>query len=204
MAILFHTENLVFLDKICYPDLEIYENNFTFITGESGSGKSSLLRLFNGTALASSGEIYYKNADIKSLDILSHRREVMLVSQENFLIADTVRRNFEFFYEAREQAVISDEEIASALKTALIPVGIDDNATNFSGGEKQRLFLAIFLSFKPKVLLLDEPTSALDFSTSQKLFENLLDYSKKNEISLICVCHNDDLTNQFAEKIISL
>lgn len=73
-----------------------------------------------------------------------------------------------------------------------------------SGGEKQRLYLAIFLSFRPEVLMLDEPTSALDETTARRVMGNILDYCRKEKITVIAVSHDKALTEKFAENILAL
>ena len=68
-----------------------------------------------------------------------------------------------------------------------------------SGGERQRVYIGIFLSFNPKVLMLDEPTSALDDENSEIVIKNVLDYCKDQGITVIVVSHDKQLTDKFAE-----
>lgn len=85
-----------------------------------------------------------------------------------------------------------------------VPFSLDSDCTNMSGGERQRVYIAIFLSFKPKVLMLDEPTSALDKETGIKVIDNILTYCKKNEITVVAVSHDGDIIDKFADHIIAI
>ena len=71
-----------------------------------------------------------------------------------------------------------------------------------SGGEKQRLYIAIYLSFKPKVIMLDEPTSALDEENSHEVIKNILSFSKENKITSLIVSHDKELANAFADNTV--
>ena len=64
--------------------------------------------------------------------------------------------------------------------------------------------MAIYLSFKPKVILLDEPTSALDDENSYNVIKNILSFSKENGICVLIISHDMDLAHDFADKIVSI
>ncbi len=201
---LISANNVSFLDIINYPKIEIEENIFTFITGESGCGKSTLLKILNRVIIPKSGEIFYNGEDIYKKDVISHRKEIMLVSQEVFLLDKSIEENFKFYYESRNDVCISEEKMAEFLKICCIHMPLNTSCANLSGGEKQRVFLSICLSFSPKILLLDEPTSALDDKTSKQLMTNIKQFCFTNSISPISICHNDTLVQEFADKIIHL
>ena len=166
MKELFRTLGLA-VNGIRYPDMTIYENKITFLTGPSGCGKSTLFRIFNGTLDPEEGTLFYRGQDIRGLDSLTHRREVSLVSQSVFLFPGTIRENFRQFYQFRELPEPDPDRIRFFLELCCLTADPDTDCTTFSGGEKQRVYLAIFLSFEPRVVLLDEPTSALDTITSR-------------------------------------
>lgn len=199
MSIIKSTEGLSFSDILVYPKIDIKKNTFTFIRGKSGSGKSTYLKLLNRTLLPSQGEIFYEDKNIKDYPVLDYRKEVLLVPQEVFLTEGTIYDNFKFYFEARDEEVISEDEMNTFLKLACLDKDITSNVLNLSGGERQRVFLAIFLSLKPKVVLLDEPTSALDISTSNELMKSLKNYFKENDITSVCVSHNDEIVDKYSE-----
>ena len=200
----FKIENLVFKDLIKYPDLDIYCHETTFITGRSGTGKSTLLRLFNGTLTQSHGTIYFNGVDTLTLEPNQLRQEVLLIGQTVFLFDLNIRDNFKEFYRFRDMEVPSDEVINKYLKLCQIDFPLNKDCTTMSGGERHRVFIAICLSFMPKVLLIDEPTAALDEENSEGLIQNVLQFSKENDITPIIVSHDQKLTHKFAERIISL
>lgn len=202
--ILFSTHNLSFNEILSYPDLEIKRDKVTFITGESGIGKSTLLKLFNQTISHSGGEILYNNKNINLYNSIELRREVSLISQAVFLYDTTIKENFKYFYDFRGETLISDEQMKFYLELCCISFELEKNCTTMSGGERQRIYMAIFLSFMPKVVMLDEPTSALDSKNSNEVIENIINFCKKKEISVIVVSHDNELTQKFAEEIIKI
>lgn len=203
MKELFRTLGLA-VNGIRYPDMTIYENKITFLTGPSGCGKSTLFRIFNGTLDPEEGTLFYRGQDIRGLDSLTHRREVSLVSQSVFLFPGTIRENFRQFYQFRELPEPGSDRIRFFLELCCLTADPDTDCTSFSGGEKQRVYLAIFLSFEPRVVLLDEPTSALDTVTSRSLLKNLAEYIKKERTSLVLISHDPGLADEYAESRILL
>lgn len=198
MKELFRTLGLA-VNEIRYPDMTIEENRITFLMGPSGCGKSTLFRILNGTLNPEEGLLFYRGQDIRELDSLTHRREVSLVSQSVFLFPGTIRENFRQFYQFRELPEPDSDKIRFFLELCCLTADPDTDCTTFSGGEKQRVYLAVFLSFGPRVVLLDEPTSALDTATSRYLLKNLASYVKQEEISLILISHDPGLTDEYAE-----
>ena len=198
---LFKIENVNFLNILFYKDIEI-KDDITFLVGESGAGKTTLLKLLNGSLSPVSGNVYYKNQNIKDMDKLMLRKEVVLVSQRIFLFHASVKENFQIYYDYIKRKAPSDDEIVEFLKICEIDIDIKRDVSNLSGGEKQRVYNAIALSFKPKVLLMDEPTSSLDFETGKNFLENIFSYSRKNNIKLVIISHDRNLVDELHENII--
>ncbi len=203
-AILFQAKQLCFHDKICFADLKIPVGKTTFITGPSGTGKSTLLRLFNGVLSPTYGQLYYLGRNLEEFDTIELRKEVLLVSQAVFLFDGSIRDNFADFYEHREKNLPGDETIKKFLAICCLPFEPDATTNTMSGGEKQRLYLAIFLSFHPAVLMLDEPTSALDSETANRVMQNIITYCQAEGITVIAVSHDQALTKRFGENILTL
>ncbi len=202
--IIINTQALTFIDTIKYQDIQIAKEKVSFIVGRSGSGKSSLLRLFNGTLSASSGDIYYKGNNIHDIDTIELRQEISLISQSVYLFDTDIRANFKEFYKYRNMDIPSDETMIKFLEICALDFPLDKDCMTMSGGERQRVYIAIFLSFLPKVLMLDEPTSALDKDNSDMVIKNILEFCKEEGITVIVVSHNDQLTEKFAENIIEI
>lgn len=195
-------ENVKFIRQ--YDDFTINKNEIVFIVGKSGSGKSTLLKLINNTLQMKSGSIFYKDTNILNIKPVELRRNIMMTSQENFLFDMTIKENFHEFYKLRDLENLTDDEIVKFLKIADFDVDVNLDVEKLSGGEKQRVFLAIALSMRPAVLLLDEPTSALDSNTAFNMMKNIVDYCKHNDITLVVVSHARNLVDEFADKTIDL
>ncbi|EXF27261.1 glutamine ABC transporter ATP-binding protein [Finegoldia magna ALB8] len=195
-------ENVKFIKE--YDDFTINKNEIVFVVGKSGSGKSTLLKLINNTLQMKSGSIFYKDTNILNIKPVELRRNIMMTSQENFLFDKTIKENFHEFYKLRDLENLTDDEIVKFLKIADFDVDVNLDVEKLSGGEKQRVFLAIALSMRPAVLLLDEPTSALDSNTAFNMMKNIVDYCKHNDITLVVVSHARNLVDEFADKTIDL
>lgn len=195
-------ENVKFIKE--YDDFTINKNEIVFIVGKSGSGKSTLLKLINNTLQMKSGSIFYKDTNILNIKPVELRRNIMMTSQENFLFDMTIKENFHEFYKLRDMENLTDDEIVKFLKIADFDVDVNLDVEKLSGGEKQRVFLAIALSMRPAVLLLDEPTSALDSNTAFNMMKNIVNYCKHNDITLVVVSHARNLVDEFADKTIDL
>lgn len=127
MSQFYTTGELTYLDKIHYPEITVKENSFTFITGKSGCGKSSYLKMLNGCIETRENTVFFQGRPLSDYDILSYRRQVLLVSQNVYLENGTVDDNFRFYYENREQELLTEEEIRKYLSiripdTRILPV----------------------------------------------------------------------------------
>lgn len=202
--ILFKTENLEFGGFIKYKDIEIKKKLINFIVGESGVGKSTLFKLLNCSLPKSGGNIYYNDINTDNIDTLKLRQEISLISQDIFLFDDSIKYNFIEFYKYRKLPPPTDITIEKFLKLCCVYFNLDKDASTMSGGERQRLYIAIFLSLKPKVILLDEPTSALDSKSGSGVIKNIISYCKSNNIDMVAVSHDKKLTAEYSENTITL
>ena len=201
---LFALENVNYKDIIKYPDIRIPADGVTFICGESGSGKSTLLKLLNGVISATSGTITYLGSKIEDYEPIELRRNVLLISQSVYLFDKSIKENFNEYYAYRDLKVIADETMKKFLNICLADFPLDSMCNVMSGGERQRVFIAINLSYQPKVLMMDEPTSALDDKNADTLIKNIKSYCKANKISLIIVSHDKTIADRYADNIINL
>lgn len=198
------TKQLNFKEFIFYNDIHIIKSKINFITGESGCGKSTLLKLFNRTENFTSGQILYKDKNITEIDSIELRKEIKLISQTTFLFNGTIRENFNLFYNFCENPILPDDQMTQFLKLTEANFSLDTLCDNLSGGEKQRVYIAICLSMKAELIMLDEPTSALDFNLAIKVLSNIISYVKKNNLTLVVISHDNKLTQMFADNIINL
>ena len=195
---------VVFQSMIRYPNIKIAKGKTTFIHGPSGCGKSTLLKLINGTTSPDSGEIFYNGNNIENIDTIDLRREVLLVAQSVFLFTGTIEENFKKYYEYRDRDLPTKETMEKFLKICSAEFPLETRCETMSGGERQRVYIAIFLSFMPDVLMLDEPTSALDNTSSDIMMSNIKNFSKDNEMTTIVVSHYLTLAEKYGDEIIAL
>ncbi len=201
---MYKTKNLTYKDFIKYKDISVLEGKINFIIGESGCGKSTLLKLLNKTENFSSGEIFYKNKPICEYESIALRKEVKLISQCPFLFSRTIKENFALFYNYCEEEIISEERMKLFLDIMEANFSLDSECDKLSGGEKQRVYIAICLSMEAETIMLDEATSALDCKLSHKILENLVSYTKNNKKTMLIISHDNSLVEKFAEHVIDL
>ncbi len=202
---MFHTKDLQFQSFLSYPDVHIPKYKITCIYGESGCGKSTLLKLFNKTLPYTNGNIYYNDASLDTYESIALRKEVKLISQHAFLFTGTILENFEYFYSyCAYTPIASIDKMKYFLSLVGISLDVHSDCSTLSGGEKQRVYIAICLSMESKVLLLDEPTSALDNKSAQTLLVNLKKYVLENKLTCIIVSHDIALMRCFADSFIHL
>ncbi len=200
---LFLLENISF-KNIKYPHIKIESKEVTFICGESGTGKSTMLRLLNGVISPDSGMIRYLNKPLEYSNSIELRKEVILVGQTVYLFDSTIKQNIYTYYEYRSLPKPADSDIKKFLTVCCIDIDLETLCTTMSGGERQRVYIAICLSLLPKTIMLDEPTSALDEHNSNQLMSNIIEFCKENDLSLIVISHNKALANKYADRLINL
>jgi ATP-binding cassette subfamily B protein len=175
--------------RFSYPDgkealtditLSIPEGSTLGITGETASGKSTLVKLLLRILEPCENQVFLDGIDVKKLSRETLRRSVVLVPQETFIFSGTVRDNISFM-----NPNVSDEEIIETAKLACIydevsafPEGfetrIGERGLSLSGGQRQRIAIARALLLKPRVLVIDDVFSSLDSHTESKVLSNLL------------------------------
>jgi molybdate transport system ATP-binding protein len=166
------------------------------VFGESGAGKSSLLRLIAGLSRPDTGEIRLDGRPLfdatgpTSIDEPLRRRRVGMIFQEDLLFPHrNVARNIDFGLSAwpRDQARSRRDEVAE-----LCGVGhlLDRFPESLSGGERQRVGLARALAPRPRLLLCDEPVSALDLAGRFALLERLAAAQRAEKIPVLYVTHS--------------
>ncbi len=199
---LFSARDLWYMNIIRGLNTDIPPHRTTFVIGESGSGKSTLLKLLNQTISPSRGSLSYNGRSLDSYDSIALRREVSLVSQESYLFSGSILDNFRTVYNLRGQSPPNETRIREYLDICLVDFPFAKDTSTMSGGEKQRLYIALFLSLQPKVLLLDEPTSALDEKNGHTVIENVINFCKSRNIDNIIVSHDRSLADKFSQNTI--
>jgi cell division transport system ATP-binding protein len=156
--------------------LEVKKGEFCFLTGHSGAGKSTVLRLIHMAEKPTRGEVRvsgYSSARIRSREVSMLRRKIGYVFQDFRLLTDrTAAQNIAF---ALEVTGARSSVIRSKVGRLLAQVGLASKSEAFpgelSGGEQQRVAVARALAHDPLVLLADEPTGNLDERSSWGIFD---------------------------------
>jgi putative ABC transport system ATP-binding protein len=204
MPIVLSAEGAAFKNIIHYPNLAIETGQAVFIRGESGCGKSTLLRMFNATLSPDEGIIRYTGTDITGIDAIALRREVLLAGQPVYLFDSSIADNFNEFYAYRGMPAPDAETMRAFLSLCRADFPVETDCKKLSTGERQRVYLAIYTSFKPQVLMLDEPTSALDAQNAAALMESLCEFCKAKGLTLVVVTHDAALAGRYADRVIEL
>ena len=177
-------------------DLEVEAGERLAVTGESGTGKSTLLHLLGGLDTPSHGTIFFNDKEItrfREEELAEFRnRELGFVWQIHYLLPEfTALENVMMPLLIRG---VAREEAAKAGLERLEEVGLKPRATHrageLSGGEQQRVVLARALVGKPRFLLADEPTGNLDTGTGDRIFDLITELHRHHGLTSVLVTHN--------------
>ncbi len=166
------------------------EKGMTAIVGESGCGKSTVVNMLIGSYRPQTGTVSIGGDNIESLTRKSYYSHVASVSYNTYIFNDTVRANFKL-----AKSDVSDKEIWSALERVNLSSFIKENggldkiitedANNVSGGQKQRLALAINLVADKDIYVFDEATSNIDIESEAIIMDNIKKMSKDKNVIVI-------------------
>ena len=184
-------------------NLDIKEGNKVLVYGKSGCGKSTLMKLLVKYIKDYSGSILIDDRDLMTYNIFDIRRKITFVSQQEVLYTDTIYNNivldnnisYPEYLEIIKLTGVDNIIKRSILKDDML---IENNGSNLSGGEAQRIILARSLCKKSDIYIFDESLSAIDIQSERKIMKNLFSYL--NNKTVIVISHrfnNRDLYQQF-------
>ncbi len=174
----------------------IERGEFIGLIGHTGSGKSTLIQHLNGLLKPTSGKVLFQGEDIwKDVKFTRETRyHVGLVFQypEYQLFEETVFKDIAF---GPKNMGLSEEEIRARVLRAAGFVGIAESELekspfDLSGGQKRRVAIAGVIAMEPEVLILDEPTAGLDPAGRESILQNIRDYQKAQNATVIMVSHS--------------
>ena len=153
--------------------------SFVGIVGQSGSGKSTMMKLLPRLYSPQSGKILIDGYDIDKVELYSLRRQIGIVPQDPLLFSGTISENIALTNpEAPSDAIVEAARIAAAHDFIMqLPSGystpVGERGASLSGGQRQRIAIARTLLSNPRLLVMDEATSALDYDTERQVCDNL-------------------------------
>ena len=211
MLIDYQKANIYQTDEVILQNVDFHvdEEQFVYVIGKVGSGKSSLLKSIYcevdfDKADAEKAEVLERNLlTLKRKDIPALRREMGIIFQDFQLLHDrSVKQNLQFVLKAtgwKSQKEI-DERILKVLET----VGMQDKSNRLphelSGGEQQRIAIARALLNQPKIIIADEPTGNLDPDTAEKIVGLLYEISHSGT-SVVISTHNLGMIDKFPGRV---
>ncbi len=204
MKNIFELNSINYKNILSIESLKVPKHKITCIVGESGSGKTTLLKMFNKMLSPDKGDIEYKGKNIKDIDSVKLRREIVMLGQSPITIADTIKDDLIMALQFSEKTVLEDSVLKDYLDMVELDKELGQDVSNLSGGEKQRLALARVLLLDPEVLLLDEPSSALDEDTERLVIQKIKQYVNLNNKTLIMVTHSKHIAKQYGENIVKI
>ena len=177
-------------DVLKHASMNFNSTGMHAIVGESGSGKSTVVNLLLGAYHPQQGSILVGNKLLETLSRDAYYSHISVVSYNTYIFNETIRQNF-----ALAKANVTDEEIFNALKKVnLYDFTIDnggldkvitEDAANISGGQKQRLALAINLVANKDIYIFDEATSNIDIESEAIIMNNIKELSKEKSVIVI-------------------
>ncbi|MEP0813674.1 MAG: ATP-binding cassette domain-containing protein [bacterium] len=189
-------------------NLHIPKQDFVFIVGPTGGGKSSVLKLVYRDVIATSGSVFVFNKDVAKLrprEIPYFRRRVGVIFQDFLLMPNkTAWANVAFALQvqgmgARQQRSLVPETLE------LVGLGgkFERKPAELSGGEQQRLCIARALVGRPSLLLADEPTGNLDPDTSIGIMELLLDINRRGT-TVVVATHDEKIVDVLRKRVVRI
>jgi len=189
-------------------DLEIFPGEFVSIVGQSGTGKTTLIKLIIAEEKPTAGQIIIGGWDITNIrsgEIPFLRRQIGVVFQDfKLLKKKTIFENVAF---ALETCGAEKRKILNIVPQVLKIVGLENKIDRYpyqlSGGEQQRVVIARSLVHKPKLLVADEPTGNLDSINTREIIDLL---KRINELgtTVVLVTHNREVVNNLKKRVITI
>jgi energy-coupling factor transport system ATP-binding protein len=189
-------------------DLKIQKGMITGLIGHTGSGKSTLVQMFNGLLRPHEGKVLLDGEDIwkRPKDIRKIRFRVGLVMQypEYQLFEETIYKDIAY---GPKNMGLGESEIDERVREAAEFAGLDaelleKSPFDLSGGQKRRAAIAGIIAMRPELLILDEPAAGLDPRGRDSIFQNIAEYQKKSGSTVLIVSHSMEDMARYCDRLI--
>ena len=193
--------------KVFYDtSINIKKGDFIFLTGKSGSGKTTFLRLLSALEKPDKGDILVDDLSITKLnnnEISDYRKSVGIIMQDNYFVEDrTVNYNISL-----PLLVSHRKEINRKIRAVLDLVNLNNQGNkiiqSLSAGERQRVAIARAIIHRPNIILADEPTGNLDQNLSKSIINMLIKLSQYGA-TVVVATHEFNLVRELQQKIINI
>lgn len=194
------------LDNVSFT---VPSGKITGVIGHTGSGKSTLVQMFNGLVRPSSGRILLDGIDIwengKKMQGLNFKVGLVMQYPEYQLFEETVKKDIAF---GPKNMKLSDEEIAERVQYGIkfcniSPDIVERSPFDLSGGQKRRVAIAGVMAMKPEVLVLDEPAAGLDPRGREEILEGIRSFQRDTGTTVIIVSHSmEDMAKYCDEAVV--
>lgn len=199
-------------EKIALKNINIHIKDGTFlgIIGHTGSGKSTLIQMFNGLLKPTTGQVFVKGMDIHSEGVNKKqvRQSVGLVFQypEYQLFEMTVYDDVAY---GPKNLGLEGDALKERIEKSLRAVGLSEefwkkSPFELSGGQKRRVAIAGVLAMNPDILILDEPTAGLDPKGREELFGQLKKMHEESNLTIVLISHSMEDVARYAKELIVL
>lgn len=188
--------------------LDIEDGEFVYFIGETGSGKSTLIKLLDGEEVPTKGKVFVNGTNVGRLrfsKVPLYRRKIGVVFQDYQLLKNkTVFGNIAF---ALEVTNMTKKEVSQRVREVLHIIDLDNEIRNYptqlSGGQQQRVVIGRAIANRPGLLICDEPTGNLDPRHSKEIIE-LLQKINAGGTTVIVVTHDEALVENYRKRTILL
>ncbi|MBR2312533.1 MAG: energy-coupling factor transporter ATPase [Clostridia bacterium] len=188
--------------------LSVREGTVTGIIGHTGSGKSTMVQLFNGLEKPTAGRVLLDGKDIwaepKKMRDIRFRVGLVMQYPEYQLFEETIRADIAF---GPRNMGLTEEEISRRTKEAAAFVGLEEalldrSPFELSGGQKRRAAIAGIMAMRPEILVLDEPAAGLDPRGRDAILEGIRAYGKETGSTVIIVSHSMEDMAAYCDDIV--
>lgn len=183
--------------------IDVKKGDCISIVGQSGSGKSTFLKICADLLPTSSGEIYFKEKNYTDYNPTQLRKLVSYCVQIPYLFGKTVYDNLEFPFKVRNEKVNENRLNFLLNKFNLNETYLQKDINSLSGGEKQRIAIIRNLIYIPEVLLLDEATASLD-KENASIVEEYVKELNKGGVTVLWITHSEKQSKSIFNKRITI